>query len=250
MPSDPDDNPFARASVWPKMPQAPMSIRTLPGAERAEPVPPATITPLFVRPMDAMPAAGLLSGGGVSGSAPRTPTVAPVIQPQPEPLVQVEDDTPPAVVTPAPARRAKVHRSRLPLIAAGIVGVAGLAGLALLLSRAQVAPSATIAAAPSALPPAAASVPTPAPQVTTAVPPASARDVVPATRTARPVVSRPAASSRPSAAAAPETDASLATSEALAGAVLSLPTPPPAPIYRPPVAADPAAPVVTRDPNS
>ena len=44
MASDPDDNPFARPSVWPRMPQAPMSIRTLSGAERSEPEPPPATT--------------------------------------------------------------------------------------------------------------------------------------------------------------------------------------------------------------
>lgn len=258
MASDPDDNPFARPGVWPRMPQAPMSIRTLSGAERAEPEPPpATITPLFVRPMDAPPAAGLLSGGGVPGPRPKVAPaipVAPITPRQPDPPAQVDVEMPALLVAPVRTRVAKARRRRLPVIAAAVVGLAGLAGLAYLLGRGGAGTSVPSFAASLAGAPSTAALPTPAPQVTTATPTepdqlaASAAPVE--WPSARPTLTRRVASNSLRAAAIPESDASIATSEALAGAVVPLPMPAPPPIYRAPPAVDPAAPVVTRDPDS
>jgi len=255
MASDPDDNPFARPSVWPRMPQAPMSIRTLSGPERSEPgPPPATITPLFVRPMNELPAAGLLSGGGVPASRPKvapTLAVAPTSPRPPDPPAQGARDMPALIVAPLRTRVAKARRWRLPAIAAFVVGLAGLAGLALLLGRGGAeAPAPAVAVGPVAAPGTAA-LPTPVPPTAPIVPVQKAAPVETAVRpAARTVVARSATSDRQRAAAVPESEASIATSEALAEAVVALPVPVPAPIYRPPPAVDPAAPVVTRDPNS
>ena len=258
MASDPDDNPFARPSVWPRMPQAPMSIRALSGVERSEPEPPpATITPLFVRPMDAPPTASLLSGGGLPGSRPRVAQVipvAPITLRQPDPLAQVDLETPALLVAPVRTRLPNSRGWRVPAIAAAVAGLAGLAGLALLLGRGgQETPAPSVAVSPVAAP-VTAGLPTPVPQVTAATPPAPTREAAPAApvvpSSARPVVARPVASNNPRAAAIPESDASIATLEALAGAVVPLPMPAPPPIYRAPPAVDPAAPVVTRDPDS
>ena len=257
MASDPDDNPFARPSVWPRMPQAPMSIRTLSGVERSEPEPlPAAITPLFVRPMDAPPATGLLSGGGVPGSRPNVvpvSSVAPITLSKPDPPVQVDVETPALLVAPVRTRLPKVRRWRVPAIAAAMVGLAGLAGLAYLLGRGgQETPAPSVAVSPAAAPLTAA-LPTPVPQVTAATPTVPAQRTVPMAVVARsgtrPAVARPVSSNSPGSAV-PESEASIATSEALAGAVVALPTPVPPQIYRPPPAVDPTAPVVTRDPNS
>ncbi|HKP80222.1 MAG TPA: hypothetical protein VJU34_13990, partial [Phenylobacterium sp.] len=70
MASEPDDNPFARNSVWPKMPQAPFRVGPLPKAAPApaQPPPPEpaarTITPVFTRPVSAPAFSGLGGGGG------------------------------------------------------------------------------------------------------------------------------------------------------------------------------------------
>ncbi|MBU2365728.1 MAG: hypothetical protein KKB47_22910, partial [Alphaproteobacteria bacterium] len=59
MASEPD-NPFARNSTWPQMPQAPFRVGPLPKADPAPPPPaePArqTVTPVFTRPTNAPPA--------------------------------------------------------------------------------------------------------------------------------------------------------------------------------------------------
>ena len=257
MASDPDDNPFARPSVWPRMPQAPMSIRTLSGVERLESEPPpATITPLFVRPMDARPATGLLSGGGVPGSRPKVvpvSSVAPIKLSEPDPPAWVDVETPSLLVAPVRTRLSKVPSWRVPAIAAATVGLAGLAGLAYLLGREGAETPVPGRAVSLAATPFTAALPAPVPQVMAATPPAAARRTAAASVVARsstrPPVARPVYSNSPGAAV-PESEASIATSEALAGAVVALPMPVPPPIYRPPPAVDPTAPVVTRDPNS
>ena len=258
MASDPDDNPFARPSVWPRMPQAPMSIRTLSGAERSEPEPPAaTITPLFVRPMDAPSSASLLSGGGVPASRTKDApaiSVAPVTPRQPDPPAQVDVETPALFVAPARTRLTKARRWWVPAIAATVVGLAGLAGLALLLGRAgTLRPEPGTEMAP-VVSPVTAGLPTPVPPMTAATPPAPDQGTAPAAPPMRPearrAVARPVASKNQPGTTAPESEASIATSEALAGAVVALPMPVPPPVYRPPPTVDPTAPVVTRDPNS
>ncbi len=257
MSSDPDDNPFARPSAWPRMPQAPMSIRSLSGAERpASEPPPATITPLFVRPMDAPPVTGLLSGGGVPRPQPKVGPVvpvAPITLSEPEPPARVDVVTPALLVAPVRTRLPKARRWRMPAIAAAVVGLAGLAGLAYLLGRGGAETPVPGAVAPPAAAPLTAALPTPEPQVTSATPTVPTLETAPAAVVVRsgtrPSVARPVYARSPGTAV-PESEASIATSEALAGAVVALPMPVPPPIYRPPPAVDPAAPVVTRDPNS
>jgi hypothetical protein len=55
MPPDQDDNPFGRASAWPKMPQGPFKVgipvKPLAAGETPETLPQARqITPVFTRP--------------------------------------------------------------------------------------------------------------------------------------------------------------------------------------------------------
>ena len=255
MASDPDDNPFARPSVWPRMPQAPMSIRTLSGAERSEPEPPpATITPLFVRPMDAPPSAGLPSGAGVPASRPKVAPaipVAPITPRQPDSPAQVDAETQTLLVAPARTRLPKARSWRVPAIAAAVVGLAGLAGLAFLLGRGGAKMPLPSVAVSAVAEPVTAALPTSVPQLAASTRPAPAAEVGAVVQpAARSVVPRPATSILQRPAAIPESEASIATSEALAGAVVALPVPIARPIYRPPPAVDPASPVVTRDPNS
>lgn len=257
MASDTDDNPFARNSVWPKMPQTPLRIRNLQAAElpAVEP-PPTTVTPLFVRPMNAPQTAQLATGGGVPRLEPQpSPVATPASDTatRTEPTARVEADDVHVAVAAQQTRRGKPKPSRLPAIVATLVGIAGLVGLAWLLNRGREAPLTADLAVPtasSALPPA----PTPIPQVNAISPSTPAQAVAPVERTPPPgavsMAARPVQARRQAGVGAPEPDASIATSEALSGMALALPVTPPAPTYRPPPTADPAAPVVTRDPNS
>lgn len=244
MASDPDDNPFARNSTWPKMPQAPFRVVALPkvSPQDREPEPEAplrTITPLFVRPLAPSSAAPTVT------AAPRLRPVAAPVAPPPPPPTEIE--LAPVIVQPYRKPRPKTARSPLPAIVATVVGLGGVIGLALLLSRAQDAAlqNAAIPAPVAARvePPAPVSVAapvTPAPPVANAPP--SPRVAAPRPRPAspQPAVVRPA----------PSPEVSAATDEMLSAPAISLTPPPPPVVHTPPPAVDPAAPVVTRAPYS
>lgn len=257
MASDSDDNPFARNSVWPRMPQTPLRIRTLTGSEGQEPEPPpVTFTPLFVRPMDAPQTEQPSTGGGVprSVAAPSpvaTPANASALQP--DSLAHDGPESAQAADVRPQTRRQKPGHSRLPAIVATLVGVAGLIGLAWLLNRGWEVPLTASPAVPTAssdvVP-----VPTPVSQVSAATPPTSARIVAPVVPGPLPraiaAAAKPVRARRQVAVGTPEPEASIATSEVLSETALVLPATAPAPINRPPPVTDPTAPVVTRDPNS
>jgi len=117
MASEPDDNPFARNSAWPKMPQAPMRVSIPPRTPegRAEqpaaapppsdvPPQPRTITPLFVRPIEGP------IGAELSGLITRPMTAPNPAQPPPAPDTTFQPSHPlpkavdaPVVVARAPA---------------------------------------------------------------------------------------------------------------------------------------------------
>ena len=135
-----ETNPYGRASVWPKMPQAPFRVGGLPmGAPLSatpQPRPAETPQPAAAPPTSAAPL-----------EAP-TPTLDPALAPAPmvSPVVASI-----AVRPPRPA----VRRTRLtPLIGAAAVGAGGVLALVLLfglgVSRAP-APAAPAPAASSAL---------------------------------------------------------------------------------------------------
>ncbi|WP_293676436.1 hypothetical protein [uncultured Phenylobacterium sp.] len=212
MASETDDNPFARNSAWPKMPQAPFRVGPLPKSGAAPPGPPTaeqppaepeprTITPLFTRPQ-AAPGANFALGG----AAPRlSPTPAPIPAPAPEirpavptPAAVAPQPAPqpapaPRLIAEAPAERTAVElselvvtplqegrtrparrRSRLPAIAATAVGVAAMAGLAYLFTRAGPPAPGPPTAAPAAAAVAAAPVtPAPVPPIAAEGPPAA-----------------------------------------------------------------------------
>ncbi|MBJ7411473.1 MAG: hypothetical protein JHD15_14060, partial [Phenylobacterium sp.] len=161
MASEQDDNPFARNSAWPQMPQAPFRVGPLPKAAPspapAEP-PPRTITPAFVRP------AGPAAFAGLPGVAPprpaqpeRAPPAPPVVteapsveppraetplaaapEPEPAPPPQRYIEVAPVIVQPVGAGVRKVHRkSPAPVIAATVAGLAAVLGVAYALSRGQ-----------------------------------------------------------------------------------------------------------------
>lgn len=273
MASEPDDNPFARNSAWPKMPQAPFKVgairRSTP--DPAPPAPearPATITPVFTRPVDPPPPGPQLRP---------QPQLDPVVQ-EPEPVAPepvapepvapapgapVTSARPPVelaelVIQPPPRVRAPAPRpsrpSRLPAVVATAVGIGGVAALVLMFVRGQDA-----ARAPAAAPtPVAAPVPAPV----TALAPASPGPPTLAARTE--VASAPARAAEPiprspirrlpatAAARQPAaTEAAAATEEAISAPVLDLPpaaAAEPLPAYAPPPAPDPNAPVSTRRP--
>ena len=252
MASEPDDNPFARTSVWPTMPQAPFRVGSLPDVGGtamdpgdAAPEPPArTITPLFVRPIGTPPPSGLAMGGAV----PKAPTVA-VIEAAPEPEAFELSEV---VVIPAdrvqPPRPRPRGRSRAPAIAASAIGLGAVAAVALLLSRTSSAPTAspTAVTIPIATQPALPTLAPPTVELAAAAPPVKASPA--AAGPPRP----PAAARTPNPPPRPRSDAALATEEAINATVLTLPPAPPQatpePRYQPPAAADPGAPIRTQRP--
>lgn len=267
MTDEPDDNPFARNSAWPKMPQAPFRVGPMPKAAVPEPqssIEAQTITPVFVRPIETAPATRLDIGGGVprapSGSTrPHTPA-APTPDPQVLPPTIAEstarDSDPeepfevsPVIVTPPRKPRYRPKRSIWPAAIATVVGVAGILGLAMLLSRVQ---QARLAAKPALAAIAPASAPTPAqiaPIPLVATTPVAAPE--PASSTSRPTsaIAKPLRV-QPAVRVMPANEGAAATTEALNAPALSLPEALPPPSYKAPLEADPTAPVVTRSPNS
>lgn len=264
MASDPDDNPFARSSAWPKMPQAPFRVGPMPKADAAPPEPPPrTVTPVFTRPTGPAAFTGLTSGGAVP-RRPASPAPATPAPPPPEPTpVEAPPPAAPAEMASEPfvemapvnvqplgsgRRMAAVRKSQAPAIAAIVVGLAGVLGLAYLFNRGQeeglrlkpAAPPAVVASAPvsprAATPEPAVSA-TPAPEV--APTPARTRVV--------------AASRTPARTAAPRR-VELPAQEPAAAPVIALPPPvvagpEPQPTYSPPAAPDPNAPMTTRRPD-
>ncbi len=290
MASEPDDNPFIRSSVWPKMPQAPFRVGSLPnavapplppeGEPPAEPEPaPQTITPLFVRPLDA----GLPGGLAISGALPQSGFLAastpePFAEPQPvaqpDPAAEAEPELPPlelSDVVATPIRRPPPQRSRpkarrrspAPAIAASVVGLGAAGGAVFLLTRAP--PSPTQSAATVAIP-----IAPPAPVAATLAPPLTVPPqtvppvelaAAPPAKVVAPVAPRARAVRLPKVLAPrPLTplgrlpsDAAVATEEAINGPALVLspaaaPQPAAEPAYRPPLATDPGAPIRTQRP--
>ncbi len=165
MTADPDDNPFARESPWPRLPSA-GAFKVGPLPKSSEPPPPLPeqtqrITPVFIRPSsDGAPLTPLLRG---PAAAPRTAparlqpfeagqpqmpplraaqpaprpaepervaAVRPIARPEPQPA-GVESPSEPVMVVAAPVAGGKTRRKRsnLPLIAAGLAAAVGVAGL-------------------------------------------------------------------------------------------------------------------------
>ncbi|MEW5686179.1 MAG: hypothetical protein AB1942_14770 [Pseudomonadota bacterium] len=284
MASDPDDNPFARNSAWPKMPQAPFRMGGLPKAGAAEETPtpveppaaPATITPVFVRPADPAPQpaaaarptfitrpppqpAQVARPAAAPPRAEAAPPSRPPPQPAPaavEPPVRPPVELEPLVIQP-PARpratSARASTNRTPAIAAAAVGVLALAGLIFALSQGR-------EAAPRAPAPARAMVTTtqqsvaaraPTPPAATPVseaPQPAARRIV----TTRSTPSVAAAVSRTAASRAATPPAPvLALPPAAPEPVVITPAPAvaePLPTYTPPTTPDPNAPMTTRRP--
>ncbi|WP_296600484.1 hypothetical protein [Phenylobacterium sp.] len=283
MASEHDDNPFARNSAWPKMPQAPFRVGPLPKGQPAapalEPKPQAatTITPAFVRPTGAVASSGLASGGAVPRAAPQTqpqppqpsaPAVplAPVVdiaappaseaQPvepstpeaRPEPYVEIA----PIIVQPlGSGARKTVRKSPVPAIAATAAGLAAILGIAYALNRGQEEALKRAASQPAAVIAAPAAPQPPAPETVSPVPAPPATAVAPANSPPRPqVASRPLA--RTSASPQKIDLPAPAAETGVAEPAISLPTPPsrvvvpeptPLPSYTPPAAPDPTAPV-------
>lgn len=290
MASEPDDNPFTRNSVWPKMPQAPFRVGSLPnaggtppqlleGEPQAEPASePAspTITPLFVRPLDAGPPSGLNLGGALPQSRFHSEP-EPLAQPEPvadpEPRAVVIEATAEAEPEPLPFELSEVvatpmrgpppqrsgpkprRRSAAPVIVASVIGLGAAGAAAFLLTRAPPAATVTIPIAPQA--PVEAIV---APALAVP-PPVELTAALPPERAVAPVAPLSRAASAPQLLAqrtlAPlgrlPSDAAVATEEAINGPALVLSPaaaaqPAAEPAYRPPVATDPGAPIRTQRP--
>ena len=192
MAANSDDNPFGRNSAWPRMPQTPFRVGSLPATipeslpdsstPNSETLPPQAITPLFVRPMQTLDGSGLSL---IRRPEPReTSQVPPPAQPLPEaqaPLIEVPVEVAPAVEAapiqvevpsePVFAQRAQrlaasragsTHmRKRLPAIVATLVGLGGLIGLVVMLSGQRPPPVATVVPAVPVAPQAAPSEPAP-----------------------------------------------------------------------------------------
>ena len=283
MASEPDDNPFARSSAWPKMPQAPFKVGPLPKAAptpepEAEP-PPRTITPAFVRPVSSQTFTGLTGGAMPSAAPPRLqrpapgpsapaiaaapvapaaapPPIAPVAaSPEPAAPPQPYVEVAPVVVQPlGTSARRKPKRSPLPAIAATVAGLAAIAGVTYALNRGQdaalkgaatpAAPAASVAAAP----PTTVATPTPTPppavaDVADAPPPAVQTPAAPR------VVQRASAPIAKARARAPATQPVAAAPVVISlppAPAVAVPAPAPLPSYTPPAAPDPNAPMTTR----
>ena len=119
-----DDNPFSRPSVWPKMPQAPMSLGALPRARTPAPQPAPEPEPrpqAQIEPVEVVQAEIAIAPAGIEVAAP-------------EPLA--EPEAPPIAASLARRRRARPAHQPLrltPLIAAAAVGAGGVAALFLVM---------------------------------------------------------------------------------------------------------------------
>ncbi len=175
MASNSDDNPFARNSAWPRMPQTPFRVGPIPVADSGPATDsstpgtavdlPQTITPLFVRPIasGADPELSLIRRPEPPQAilAP-PPAVGPVLKP-PEPVIDAPVNGVPDIDLPLNtaeppfkpvfaerAERIAAKRSgqanfgkRVPAIVATLVGLGGLIGLAVMLTRQAPPPAAT-----------------------------------------------------------------------------------------------------------
>jgi hypothetical protein len=284
MPPETDDNPFARNSVWPKMPQTPFRVGALPKAAPAPapeipteppPEPARTITPLYVRPAQGR-GQGLAGGGAVLRPAlqPRAPqpeapppALEPALPLEPPPAAEMLAAAPatapepgyvelePVIVTPyaTPRRPARRRRSPLPAVAATIVGLGGIVGLVYVLSQGRPAVPAAPGSTPAAVAVPAQPASTPAAEPAAAPKPAAAPRIASAFRSPSIRAARPAVAASPAEAAAAPEEASapvLALPPAAAPPQAAAPEPEPQPAYTPRPAPDPNAPIPTRRPYS
>lgn len=258
MASEPE-NPFARNSAWPQMPQAPFRVGPLPKADPAPPEPataaPQTVTPLYTRPLTSAP--GPAPGGLITRPQPAAalqPVTAPPPAPVPDPTPVAADPIPdpaapetyfemaPLIVRPPGSeRRATPRKSPLPAIAAAGAGLAAVLGVAYALNKGQEAvmsrsdPTASATVAPAPIVP---TVPT-----ARAGPVADARVTPPpAVEAAKPRLAPPAVrAARPAPTVAPA-----AAEPPLLSLPPATPAPAPQPSYTPPAAPDPSAPMTTQ----
>jgi hypothetical protein len=242
-------NPFGRPSVWPKMPQSPMSLGVLPRAFAPAPAP-------APRPVvQVVEAEVAIAAADAEMAIPEPP-------PAPEPPLELEP-----IAAPIGVRRGVPARQGLrltPLIAAAAVGAGGMAALLLMLgvrpamapSAAPVAPRATLAvgeivggpAAPLPAPAPAASTqaaaPSPAPRLAMVrSAPHRAALAAAAPSPAAPLLNVPAPAAEPAPTSPPP---------ALPVASVAAPVEPPAPApppYKPPPAPDRNAPISTHVPD-
>lgn len=278
MASDPD-NPFARHSAWPQMPQAPFRVGPLPKAapppEAPAQTPPQTVTPVFSRPLNPQPAVAGLSPGGLitrpnpqpqlqAKSAPKLASPEPSLE-APAPPAPPEPPTSepvaaesyvelaPVIVQPlgSERRRAATRKSPLPAVAAAGVGLAAVLGIAYALNRSQDAalktgatPAPAVAAAPVTEVPVVAA-PSVAPAAAPPARPTGSASkpgpalAAPATKARN---AQPTSAPQPAAAAPAAEQAPLLTLPPAAPAVEAAPQP----AYAPPTAPDPGAPMTTR----
>ncbi|HKR87704.1 MAG TPA: hypothetical protein VJS38_05970, partial [Phenylobacterium sp.] len=120
-PSTDDDNPFSRASAWPKMPQAPFRIGPLPKAgapvqpPAPQPVPPQRPAGLLAMPQQReqdTSVAGFFGSGPMGGATHG----AAFLRSPPKPAATLAD-TPASVAVPPPAAQPAppVERERPPV---------------------------------------------------------------------------------------------------------------------------------------
>lgn len=264
MASEQDDNPFARNSGWPRMPQAPFRVgpppKAAPTAPRAETQPPPkTITPAFVRPLgpaafpgptggEVLPRATPSPVAEVARAVPPVPPpaaeAAEAAAPQPQPYIEVA----PVIVQPAATGARKARRkSPFPAIAATGVGLAAILGLAYALNRGQdvalkrAPPASAAFASVAPATPVAGAVESPV------VAPAQSPTQAPVVPRRRVRTATPPKVALPTAAADESATAPLISLPP----VVAAPAAPPAPLpsYTPPAAPDPNAPVSTRQPE-
>jgi Meckel syndrome type 1 protein len=104
-PSADDNNPFQRASAWPRMPQAPFRIGPLPKTTAGSPqasVPAPQAAPEPARPPAAPQPRGVLSGGATPGLFGAGPMSGVVARPAAQPVSQPDPPAPEPAVAPQP----------------------------------------------------------------------------------------------------------------------------------------------------
>jgi hypothetical protein len=130
-------NPFSRPSIWPKMPQAPMSLGALPRASAPAPPPEPAPEPAPHPQVQVVEAEVAIAAAEAEMAIPAPP-------PAPEPPLELKP-----IAAPIGVRRtAQPHRAlRLtPLVAAAAVGAGGMAALFLVLGvRPALAPAPKLA---------------------------------------------------------------------------------------------------------